>query len=512
MKHLRFKIRLIIHSFGNDLFMLERVLFIFLFIWCFVSPVLGQPFITIWKSDNSGVTNSDQIRIPGTGTSYLIEWEEVGNPTNNGSLTGSNTVTVTFPSAGTFRIKVYSPFRAISFSGAPSVSGDKLKLLEIEQWGSIAWTGLNFYDCTNLTYSASDVPNLTSVTSLQWVFRRCSNFDGDLSGWNISNVTNLSYAFEGASSFNGDVSTWNTSNVTDMSYTFGWAFSFNGDLSSWNTGSVTNFTSTFDQALIFNQDIGGWNVGSATTMQYMLAGAKQFNQDIGGWDVSKVTNFSYMFNVALAFNQDISSWNTSSGTDFRNMFMTAQSFNQDISIWNTSLATRMDWMFYGAFSFNQNLAPWNIGNVINMTHMLSGSALTLSNYDSTLIGWEAQTVKSNVPLGSVGLEYCYAEPERQALIDDHNWTITGDALQCACAGDPNGIVTWNGSFGDDWADCRNWTPDVIPTSNSNVIVPTGNDVVIYVGTTANCYDVEFQGNSTLTIQDDPSTVLQVHKP
>lgn len=90
-----------------------------------------NPFITVWKTDNSGGSDNNQITIPGTGTDYLIEWEEVGNEANSGTLVGSDFTTITFPSAGTYRLRMYEGLERIDFSN----SSDSRKILEIEQWG-----------------------------------------------------------------------------------------------------------------------------------------------------------------------------------------------------------------------------------------------------------------------------------------------------------------------------------------------------------------------------------------
>jgi len=81
-------------------------------------------------------------------------------------------------------------------------------------------------------------------------------------------------------------------------------------------------------------------------------------------------------------------------------------------------------MLQGASDFNQDIGSWKIDNVTNMSNMLSSSGLSIANYDETLIGWAAQTVKSNVTLGASGLNYSLSEVQRQSLIDDYGWTIT----------------------------------------------------------------------------------------
>ena len=46
-----------------------------------------------------------------------------------------------------------------------------------------------------------------------------SEFDGDISNWNVGNVTDMSFMFN-RSKFNGDISDWNVGNVTNIKYMF----------------------------------------------------------------------------------------------------------------------------------------------------------------------------------------------------------------------------------------------------------------------------------------------------
>merc|ERR1712178_1684 len=71
------------------------------------------------------------------------------------------------------------------------------------------------------------------------MFVGASNFNGDLSSWDVSQVTTMTSMFNGASSFNGDLSSWDVSSVTKMDRMFDGASSFNGDLSSWDVSKVT---------------------------------------------------------------------------------------------------------------------------------------------------------------------------------------------------------------------------------------------------------------------------------
>ena len=56
-------------------------------------------------------------------------------------------------------------------------------------------------NCDNLNYI-----DTISVTNMKDMFNS-SQFNGDISLWNVSNVTNMSFMFSN-SQFNGDISRW----------------------------------------------------------------------------------------------------------------------------------------------------------------------------------------------------------------------------------------------------------------------------------------------------------------
>ena len=47
-----------------------------------------------------------------------------------------------------------------------------------------------------------------------------TNFNGDISQWDVSNVTDMSWVFSECENFNKDLSKWDVSNVKDYRHIF----------------------------------------------------------------------------------------------------------------------------------------------------------------------------------------------------------------------------------------------------------------------------------------------------
>ena len=334
-------------------------------------------FITTWT-----VSDSDRgITLPMTGT-YSVLW---GDGSHDAVVTDSKSHTYT--AAGTYTVIVLGDgLESIDTSNDDT---NALQLESIEQWGDTAWTTMEaaFTAATNMTYRATDAPDLSGVNNMSGMFWFAFSFDGDLSGWNVSSVRNMANMFSYASSFNGDLSGWNVSSVTNMSYMFKSATSFNQTLNSWNVSSVTNMNSMFEDATSFNQTLNSWNVSSVTNMNSMFERATSFNQPLNSWNVSSVTNMNSMFEDATSFNQTLNSWNVSSVTNMNSMFERATSFNQPLNSWNVSSVTSMSTMFLDATSFNQPLNSWNVSSVNNMSYMF----VQATSFNQPLDSWDVSS-------------------------------------------------------------------------------------------------------------------------
>ncbi|WP_282042967.1 BspA family leucine-rich repeat surface protein [Winogradskyella flava] len=413
-------------------------------------------FITTWKTDNPGTSNDTSITIP-TFTSftynYDIDWENDGTFDDIG-ITGS--ITHDYGVVGTYTVAIRGQFPAIRFGN----TGDKSKILSIENWGAIVWETMNnaFSGANNLVGNATDVPDLSNVTNMLSMFNGAASFNQDIGSWNTSNVMAMDAMFANATSFNQDISGWNTTSLLTVSSMFSGATSFNQDIGGWDTSNVTSMSRMFQNATVFNQDLNNWDTSSVVDMQSMFEnatsfngnvswsntsnvtwmlrmffGATSFNQDINNWDTSLVTNMESMFENATSFNSSVSWSNASmSVTNMNSMFRGASAFNQDVSSWDMSNVTDMQLMFFNATSFDQSLGSWNVQSLTNAFFMLDGSGLSTSNYDQLLIGWSGQSLQQNVSLTATGIEYCStaAQTARNNIVNNDGWTIT-DGGACA---------------------------------------------------------------------------------
>lgn len=308
---------------------------------------------------------------------------------------------------------------------------------DIGNWdtGSVTDMSMMFWQARSFN---QDIGNWDtgSVTNMRQMFSIASSFNQDIGDWNTGSVTNMKAMFFRADSFNQDIGNWDIGNVTDMFAMFKQAASFNQDIGRWDTGSVTDMGEMFRNTDSFNQDIGGWDTGNVETMREMFKDAKSFKGDITDWNTGEVTNMIRMFERAESFNGDIGGWNVSNVTDMQLMFKEAKIFNQDLSDWDTGNVTKMSGMFHGAENFDQNLGDWNMSSVDWMNYiliergheiveapMLKGTDISVSNYDSTLIGWAQQDLPSNNTLNAGDLQYCQSYEERQYLKEELDWHI-----------------------------------------------------------------------------------------
>ena len=297
--------------------------------------------------------------------------------------------------------------------------------------------------------------NTSKVREMFGMFQGASSFDQPLNSWDVSGVDNMTSMFKDASDFSQPIGSWDTGSVRSMSGMFAGANSFNQDISSWDVSSVRDMSYMFRFAVSFNQDISSWDTGSVTAMNNMFQGTRdggKFDQPIGSWDVSSVRDMKRMFKSASNFDQDLSDWDVSSVTSMASMFLRATAFNNGNSVgigqWDVSSVTDMNRMFEDASSFDQDIGSWDVSNVDDtedfrdsFENFLSSAGLSPYNYDALLTGWEQLDLNDNLTFGARDIQYTSEAAEaRQAIIDEHNWTINDGGL--TESGGEAFITTW----------------------------------------------------------------------
>lgn len=309
-------------------------------------------FISVWDTTLGGISGNNEINLPLTGGGdfdfYVTGNTLIGSPVH---IMSDLDDVLTFEYPGVHQIYIDGTINGFRFVNG----GDKLKLLDIKQWGilQVGNSGRYFQGCKNLKGTFKDNLDTSAMTDFSSMFFDCYNFVGDISSWNVSNITDMTTMFQDA-------------------------YVFNSNIGSWDVSSVNWMNGMFQRAKLFNQDLNGWDVSSVETMNAMFYLASDFNGDVSSWNTSSVQIMSNLFCYALDFNKSISNWNTSNVVNMRGMFRNARSFNQNISYWDLHNVTNIGRMFQAADYFNQNLTSWNLSNVV-----------TCDDFDSSTGDWDS---------------------------------------------------------------------------------------------------------------------------
>ena len=398
----------------------------------------GVPFITTWKTDNAGDSNSTSIRIPkvsGSAFTGVIDWKGDGTVMTSYSGNIDGYIEHNYGVTGTYTVKIYGAFPNINFN----LTGDLLKILSIEQWGATTFTTCEkaFASCQNLVANYTDYPDTSSVTNFTFMFCQCNKFNGliefdtshgvlfysmfascsvfnqDITNLVTGNATNINYMLSNCSVFNGDISGWNTSNVTRMENCFYYCSAFNQPvdhidiskimlinsmfsgchafnqlITTWDTSRFTDFGSMFSGCYAFNKSVAFLDTSNCNSMSYMFSGCRAFNQSVMNLDTMKVTAMSGMFSDCRVFNQSVDAFDTSSVTYMNNMFDNCRAFNQSVIGFRTTNVLDMSYMFLNCYIFNQSVSTFNTSKVTTMRDMFNGCYAfnqSIANFDTTLV-------------------------------------------------------------------------------------------------------------------------------
>lgn len=251
------------------------------------------------KTDNSGDSSSTQFALPlvnGGAYNMTVFW---GDGTSSAiTAWDSPEVTHTYSIAGTYEIKIKGHCSGWSFDAA--AVDDAPKVLDLKHWGDLdmgdwegAWEG-----CVNLVVSATDIPDLSHMTSMGSMFFGCTSLTTipNSAFWDTSTITMLRHLFSQATNANIDVSGWDVSNVTNMFRVFRQC-AFNGDLSLWDVRKVTSLGGMFSGNTAFNQDLSSWQTDALTSMEQTFFNCPTFKKadKLANWNMTKVTSLSACF-------------------------------------------------------------------------------------------------------------------------------------------------------------------------------------------------------------------------
>jgi len=336
------------------------------------------------------------------------------------------------------------------------------------------FTGL--FSHTPFNYSVNDW-SVNKVWSFYAMFESCS-YDYPLNKWTTfsnSHYVDLTNMFKNGK-FNQPIQNWDFSNVLLMAGMFQNNKRFNQNLSNIDTSYCSNFYRMFSDSN-FNSEVWNWNLTGATKTYYMFYNDYYFNnKSISSWDMRTITDMTYMFYANHNLNNlNLHDWNIESVTDTSYMFYGIMDLHENLTTWNTTNLKKTTQMFRGIvnnvwvdvsgwdthnlqdtsymfydnhFINNPQFNSWNTTNLKNINYMFSGSnvqsrfdnwdihnlttatnfiwsgSYPSANYDSLLINWSNQDVKTGVDMDIESyVDTIQANNSKAFLINNKSWTI-----------------------------------------------------------------------------------------
>jgi surface protein len=263
-----------------------------------ITPTLPSTFESVWVTTN----DFESIALPlvNNGTySFFVDWGDG----NSDIITSWNQVEKShmYDFAGEYTVTISGVIIGWSFATS-SLSKDKI--ISVNRWGVLQLNnnGGAFQSCTNLDLSTvSDVLNLNGVTTLANMFRNCTSLTtiNNINLWNTSSIQATNLMFWGATNFDGNLSDWNMGQVLNATNMFQNASSFNngGDsgINDWDVSNLQIATGMFRNAFAFEQPINNWSVINLTTASFFMVGkttanypASQLDDIFNSWSLLSV--------------------------------------------------------------------------------------------------------------------------------------------------------------------------------------------------------------------------------
>jgi len=266
-----------------------------------------------------------------------------------------------FAGAGTYDVVITGQCEGWNFDTNNQFGSDD-KLEDISNWGTLLIddTQYNFFDCDNMTVSATDYLILQYQTDMTGIFESCDSLTGipamsspPDNRWDWSSILDTTGMFDSCVLFNQEVDL-NTENCLD----FTWMFFGNTALNSVITldlTSATSIESMFEDSTSFNQAFGS-SSPDLIDARYVFYNCSAFNSDVNlTWE--SILSIRQMF-FATSFDRAIDFDLRTTGVaniDARGVFQNTP-LNSAVTI-TVHRVTQMDDFFTGCVS--QSVANWS---------------------------------------------------------------------------------------------------------------------------------------------------------
>lgn len=231
----------------------------------------GFTMIITTTNTSTGSSNNDQFKLPLVSTgnyNFTVDWGDGNEDTI--TVWNQAETTHTYSSTGNYTVRISGTIEGWRFAN----SGDKLKVTEISDWGTLTITTDRAFDyCQNLTISTTNAP-IISTTTLESCFRRCDAFTNeDFSGWDCSGVQSFKRFFYDCATFNGNVDDLVTSDATNLEAMFYGTAAFAQSISGWDTSGVTNMKEmcriSLGTAWTYNVGLLDWTAVTDATRMFV---------------------------------------------------------------------------------------------------------------------------------------------------------------------------------------------------------------------------------------------------
>ena len=391
-----------------------------------VSIALGggaspAPFIF----DAITTADAEVFQMPFRTTSTVNAEVDWGDGTSD-TVTSSAEAVHTYATAGTHTITVTGTINGWSyyFANQDGVSVDKDQMGNVSQWGSfLVDEDVTFYQCTNMTVSATDRLKFTDTYNFgYWFFGTTSMTSIDVSNWDISSMTSLRRMFSTTGLTSIDISSWDTSNIENMEGLFNNSGSLatitgieNIDLTSLtNAGGLLERCTSYVTGAF---DFSWFAPPNVVITNSLFANTEATSIDMSGGFAS--ANASFMFsNCTELVSVNATNLDLSNATNTTRMFadcsnLTTITGHED---WVISSSTNANYMFTECAALTTlNSAGWTFGSLVSAYAMFY-NASSLANIDVS--AWDMSTCTS------VGFMFGGNRNMSFTNLDLSNWTIS----------------------------------------------------------------------------------------